>query len=285
MLFSCSNDNNEIVRPESVINFTATPDNGKVILNWDTSNNTNIKNYSLSYGPEGNLINVENVPVIIENLINGVEYTFSLKARDMNNALSLPVSITSTPFAPDAPVLPFVGNVTLTTQAQVNSWNSNYTYIVGNLTIDGADINDLAIFQELDSIEGKFKIQNTELANLNGLQNLKKVTNSFVLWGNNSLIDNSALENLTDLGADLSILNNAIMPNLDGFSSLNTVGTHMYIGVKGWLTPPPSGPNPALSSFCGLSNLATNGTIGGNVFISNNFINPTISDIANGNCQ
>lgn len=99
------------------------------------------------------------------------------------------------------------GNVTLSTQAQVNQFIIDYpncTVVNGNLTINGADI-----------------------VNLNGLSNLVQVTGYLGIYNNTLLQNFTGLENLTTLGASLDVSNNPGLLNANGLSGLTNIGTEI----------------------------------------------------------
>ena len=285
LFWQCSDDDDAPIIPENVSNLTAEVADGQVTLNWNTGD-ASVKNYSITFEPSGAVMTRENPPVVIDQLINGLEYTFNVKARSATDHLSEGTTITAVPMGKNSGEgVPFVGDVLLETQADVDDWNENFTYVVGDFTVQGDDITNLQPLQNLDSIVGKLKIQFTGVSNLDGLEGIKKVTNSLVIWGNASLTDNNALSNITELGNDLTLMNNDILENIDGLSGVQSIATDIYIGLKGWQNPPGAGPNPALIDFCGLEPVASNNGIGGAVFIGNNAYNPTGDDLANGNCQ
>lgn len=285
LALGCQKDNDISEPPADITGLQAIAEDSKITLAWVAPDNANIKNYSITYGPNGALITRDNTPVVISNLINGVTYEFTVKARDIYGNLSTGVTITATPMSENVgEAVPYAGNVSLTSQAQVNAWNENFNCIIGDVTIEGTDITNLDALQHIDSIVGKLKIQYTELQNLHGFHHLQKVTNSLVIWGNDVLEDDTDLSNLTHLGNDLTIMSNAVLPNLDGFSGLEYIATDVYIGLKGWQNPAGAGPNPLLTSFCGLTQVAAAGGINGTVYIDNNGYNPTLQDLISGNC-
>src|SRR5690606_39864757 len=93
------------------------------------------------------------------------------------------------------------GNVSLTSQAAVNNFATDYpncTEVSGNLTIQGA--NNLTPLSNLTSVGGYLNISyNSSLTNLDGLSNL------------------------TSVGGFLDIYNNPNLSNLYGFSIMPNV--------------------------------------------------------------
>jgi len=130
--------------------------------------------------------------------------------------------------------LPY-GNYHFTNQQMVDSFKNNYsncTKLNGNVWINGEDIVSLEGLNEVDTIQGKLIIQNTLLTNLDGLENLKYVSNELYLggydsWpyyglGNPYLTDISSLSNLSSIGYGLYIKYNRNLSSLSGLDSLNT---------------------------------------------------------------
>ncbi len=121
------------------------------------------------------------------------------------------------------------GDVTLTTQAEVNSFAG--TSITGNLTIQGSDIVDLTPLSTLTTVGGEMVVGvvsewepgNAVLTNLEGLSNLTTVGGSLYVHNNDLLTDLDGLSNLTSVGG-LVVGSNASLTNLDGLSNLTSMG-------------------------------------------------------------
>lgn len=97
------------------------------------------------------------------------------------------------------------GNLTLRTQSEVNAFD--FTEISSTLYINSQGlehdrISDLNPLSKLENVKVHFIITDTDLPNLNGLDNLSQIGN----W--------------------LQIENNPQLQNLDGLSSLNSVRQH-----------------------------------------------------------
>jgi len=147
------------------------------------------------------------------------------------------VYINGTPICPS-------GNVTFTSQEQVNQFASEYpncTQISGFLAISNSSgttaITNLAPLSGITSVAGSLNIStNSSLTNLNGLSNI------------------------VNIGGDLKIADNPVLANVDGLSALNTISG--FLQVSG---------NPVLTSISGLQNINP-ATIGGNngLTIANN---------------
>ncbi len=149
----------------------------------------------------------------------------------------------------------FYGNVTLTTQKEINEFGSNnYRKIVGDLIIeDNPSVHDIIFIDTLKSIEiltGKLIIQN------------------MYNW-----LDIPEFSNLKSVGG-LEILNNEGLLDVNSFSSLQECTGNIVIEN-----------NSSIDLFCGLYTLLTTGNFNGELIIKNNFKNPTRQEIIDGgNC-
>ena len=183
------------------------------------------------------------------------------------------------------------GTTTFYNQASIDNFLSNYpdcTEIDGNIRILGNDINNLAAFSNIISINGYLSIRTCDaLPNLDGLNNLTSIGGRLYIDQNASLNSISALNNLTTIGDGLTIRICDALPNLDGLNNLTSIGGELLIDQ-----------NASLNSISALNNLTTIGggltiricdvlpnldglnnvtTIGGNLLIERN---PKLSSIA-----
>ncbi len=112
----------------------------------------------------------------------------------------------------------YPGILRITTQEEAD----NFFYIgVGGLEIIGNDIHDISGLEVLEGVGYSIKIQNTNLQNLNGLQNVisDPDDNTKLNIENNSLLNNiSAINNFSQYCIDVAIQNNASLNDLTGFS-------------------------------------------------------------------
>lgn len=156
--------------------------------------------------------------------------------RDISGNLAACVNAAAVVAACSTPQCP-PGNVTLTTQAQVNQFAIDYpncTQINGYLTIGGNNIT-----------------------NVNALSNLTSTVGSLDITANPLLTDISGLSNITSVGQELAIRNNAVLQSVASLSNINTVTGGLWV----------SG-NPQLQSLNGLQNIHSVG--GGGLIIRNN---------------
>jgi len=114
------------------------------------------------------------------------------------------------------------GNLTLTSQAQVDAFN--YTMVTGSLTIDGNPDN--------------------AITNLNGLSELISVGGNLHIFGNTALASLTGLGALTSVGS-INTFNNPALTSLTGLGALTSVGS-LYIQS-----------NSALTSFAGLGTITS----------------------------
>jgi len=171
-------------------------------------------------------------------------------------------------------------DITLLSQADVDALAmSGCTSVVGDLSIQGANINNLTGLANLTSIGGSLVISNNSiltnldglsnitsvgasinigvngvLTNLNGLSGITSVPEYLVIQTNPSLTSLAGLSNVTSVGIKIDIDNNDALTNLDGLSNITSIGSDLDITD-----------NNALTNLDGLSGLSS---IGNNVLFS-----------------
>jgi hypothetical protein len=144
------------------------------------------------------------------------------------------------------------GNVTFTTQAQVDAWPPCYSIINGNLIIKNAGISSITKLNKIVQVTGNVTIQSTRLLSLSGLNSL------------------------TTIGGDLFIVkNNARLASLNGLHHLTSLGGNLQLTM-----------NTKLTNCCAIHDLLnTPGGIGGSVSISNNKMGCDNIEQINTNCD
>jgi hypothetical protein len=149
------------------------------------------------------------------------------------------------------------GNITLTTQAQVDAFPATHgcNEITGMLLISGNDITNVDSLYSLNIAGGLGITGNAQLTNIDGLSNLSRVGSSC----------NPA--NCGYPGTGVAIRNNPLLSNVTGLSSLATIAGDLVIAS-----------NASLSSISGLGNLAS---IGGVLEISNCDVLPDLNGLFN----
>lgn len=184
----------------------------------------------------------------------------------------------------------FNGDVTLTTQIEVDNFGSNnYSEITGDLIIgtnfsSPSNIISLISLNSLSSVGGELDIKyNPSLNSLDGLSNLNSVSEGLVIIFNDSLISLEGLESLIGVEA-IYIGGNINLETLNGIENLTSAGS---IGVgQAFFNVETFWANPQLTNFCSITDLITNGQYtSGTYQVNGNGYNPTVDDIINGNCS
>lgn len=126
----------------------------------------------------------------------------------------------------------FVGDVTLTTQAEVDAFAAkNYCTVDGDIIIgttiglDKSDVFNLVGLNNLAEVTGIITISYTkDLVSLDGLNNLKVVGNYIKIIGNDKLSGLTPLSSLRNIGADnyggIWVEENPNLVNLEGFEGV-----------------------------------------------------------------
>ncbi len=109
--------------------------------------------------------------------------------------------------------LTYVGNVNLTTQAQVNAFSQCYTVVQGNLTIQNAGIDSLAALGNIRKVTGFVTIKITGLDSLSWLLNLDTIGGNLTINNNLQLDMLHGLDNLVRVGGNLKVYNNTTLTN------------------------------------------------------------------------
>lgn len=154
------------------------------------------------------------------------------------------------------------GNLTFTTQAQVNAFATNYpncTAIAGNLYIHGDDITDLTPLNNIVSIAGNLHIENSpNLTTLQGLDNVNSITSGLILYNLPSLSSIAALSNVTSLGGQLNIYNTNLA-TLNGLQNITSINGGLSITS-----------NSFLNSIAAIENIAASSIIDTGIYIVGN---------------
>ena len=176
----------------------------------------------------------------------------------------------------------YTGDVNLTSQAEVDAFRTTtaYTYIDGNLSIrnSNSDITNLNGIQGLDSISGYLLIMDQKnLDSLSGLNTLKAAEGDVTL--SKLKIENlDGLQNLIKVGGRFSISNCQTLQSLDGLNEDLQLG-YLMIGHT-----TSSYGNSKLKDFCSISDLIIEKLNSGDCTIANNYYNPTLQDMQDGEC-
>ncbi|WP_196893821.1 T9SS type A sorting domain-containing protein [Aureivirga marina] len=189
-------------------------------------------------------------------------------------------------FAQDCPD----SDVTLTTQAEVDAFKTNYpdctdfpnTLTVGDIDNEDSTIENLNGLSNLISVQGSFWIINnpllSTLGEINqefGLNNLAVVEGDLIIENNDLLTNVSGLENLVSVGQNFAIRKNTEIADLYGLNKIATVDEEFEITE-----------NPKLETFEGIVETLTvnDFTVGNNLLLEDfsGFINDIIIE---GNIQ
>jgi hypothetical protein len=153
------------------------------------------------------------------------------------------------------------GNITLTTQAQVDAYPSTYgCSSVTSLFIFGSDITHLDSLYQIQSA-GRFRISRTNVVNLHGLEGVTTGTNLEILE-NPLLADFTGLNNLENVGGTVEITLNQSLTSFNGLGKLKYVNNLIHVES-----------NSNLTTFDGMDSLAHPGSI-------EIVRNPALSDIS-----
>jgi len=280
--------------PADPLDFKATVAIGNnVLLSWAAPAGQDIKEYSLSFLPDGVPRNIsrDSTSVLVTNLKKGETYSFSLKVRDAAGNLSSGATLQVTAILKDTTNVPvtdsgravFTGDLILSSQAEVDHFNKAYSRIDGTLTISGADIRSLLPLASIDTVKALEIYSNDTLTSLAGLNKLKSINGTLYIRENKKLLSLKELGNLETVEKDLVILGNKQLADLDGLLKLRTVNGSLYIGVEGWKTPAKARGNQSLANYCGLKLLLTGNGLKGGFFIEHNLSNPDRNSILS-NC-
>ena len=161
-----------------------------------------------------------------------------------------------------------MGNITLTTQTQVDNFSTTYpgcTAVLGDLYISGADITNLNGLSGLTSVAGNLGIEDNDmLLNVDGLSGITSVAGDLYIGANDQFTNINGLSGLTSVTGNLTIESNDMLTNVDGLSGLTSVGEDLYILF-----------NNLLTNLDGLSGLTS---VGGDLLISSNSLLDEVSD-------
>ncbi len=170
--------------------------------------------------------------------------------------------------------------------------------IVGGLNISyNPKLKDIDIFKSIDKIFYVAIYENESLESVSGFENITEVDLSVDINENQLLnnitafaklttigdglfiqkskITNLNFPNLETIGGPVMITDNQNLASLNGLEKLSTIsGSVFYI----WN-------NSSLIDFCGISSLIINDGVSGNISISGNSFDPSLSDFANENCS
>ena len=159
--------------------------------------------------------------------------------------------------------------IVFTRQSQIDSFQVNYpgcSRIEGYVTITGTDIQNLSGLNAVTAIGGDVWIRsNFGLINPTGLENLSNIGGDVLIY-NNAIINLDGLDHLGSIGGELRISQNFNLQRIDGFGSLNSVGGDLVIII-----------NDSLRSLHGFDSMQT---LGGSLDIHYNNVLRDLSGLS-----
>lgn len=118
----------------------------------------------------------------------------------------------------------YSGNLIFNTQADLDSFPSNYINVTGNLYIQNSDITDLSPLANIQSVGGDILITgNNDLVSINGLNNLLAIGDDLTISSNASLVSISGFNSLITISGYCNIQFNSSLTTITGFMQLNTI--------------------------------------------------------------
>ena len=140
--------------------------------------------------------------------------------------------------------------IEFTTQIEIDSFQINYpncVEIIGNVTINGADITNVSGLDSLKSIGGNLLIKyNDHLHSLTGLESLDRIGKNLTISNNNKLNNLTGLNSLKNISGSFDIRNNTNLLDFAGLELLNVIKQNFRVEY-----------NESLIDFSGLENLSS----------------------------
>lgn len=212
----CSDDEQIVNKNAELANFTAQAGIESVTLRWDFPSE-DVSAYIISYNPGEVYLSQDDGTLnefVIDELVGGTQYTFSISWLDSNFSASETVSVSSTPEV--RPPGTFTGDLVFGNQSELDNFElegeAALENVVGDLIIasDGSDnIVDLTVLEDLILITGNLQIiDNPILSNLSSFSSLTTIEG-----GNISIQNNRNLVNFCSLGDIVGTINSTISDN------------------------------------------------------------------------
>jgi hypothetical protein len=154
----------------------------------------------------------------------------------------------------------------------------------GSLTLDDASPSQIAALECLTLVSGEVMISgNDEISDLDGLEQLRSVGQTFYLWGLGGVSDLKGLDGLETVGGNLQIEGDYHLRTLEGLESLASIGGSFFLSYNDRLTDPSAlvmlasvgadvsvVGNICLDTATAEAMVAAIDSIGGEIFISKN---------------
>lgn len=189
----------------------------------------------------------------------------------------------------------FTGDITVTSQAEVDALQDGITHITGRLNILGADISDLSKFSNLTDIGRRLLIQDcpliTDLTDFSSLQIVGSLdaNEELVVRRMDGLTTLNGLQALTSVGRRIGIRQNPVLTTLEGLNNVVSIGENKITIGDDTCSGNAALGNPNLTDFCALQGLVTAVGVaaleaGGSCIDNGTTFNPSFTDISNGIC-
>lgn len=129
--------------------------------------------------------------------------------------------------------------IIFTTQAQIDSFQTDYpgcTEIVGDVEINGYEIDNLNGLSEITAINGNLSILlNGSMSDLSGLNNLRSI-GKYLDISANRIYSLNGLDSLITIGSGFAIYNNSRLENLENMRNLTSCGGSITIKYNDEIT-------------------------------------------------
>ena len=148
----------------------------------------------------------------------------------MNKVAVVLMALISTLSVSPAIAQTHTGNLSLSSQAEVNAFN--YSEVTGSLTISGVDIVDLSPLSVLTSVGTYLSISDntTLVVVVDGFENLTNVGLAIYVYNNTDLVSFSGFDRLVQTGDNIDFWYNDSLTAVSGFGSLHTAGWSLEFG-------------------------------------------------------
>jgi hypothetical protein len=187
---------------------------------WSTEQNPSLANNFTEEGGGG-----EEFTSLMEDLNdNTTYYVRAYATNEIGTSYGDELSFTTE----ETPIVVFDGDVTLTSQAEVDEFGENgYTIVTGSFAVVSSDsfltdITNLDGLKQLTEVGSDFFIGSSRMENLDALSNLKSVGGYITILGNSNLSSIDILNEMTEIKSDVLITNNPVT-EIIGFRNVTSI--------------------------------------------------------------
>ncbi len=135
------------------------------------------------------------------------------------------------------------GQITLSSQAEVDAWDQSITVIEDTVILRGNDIVNVDAFKNLVDISGLLMMDRCNIQDILGLSSLSDISGELFIFGDKVLENLDGLSNIREISGKLNIQSNQALKSINGLENLD--------GFTGSIT---LAANRAISDFSALSN-------------------------------